>query len=130
MSIDPKSGMTPEEKGVMDHVALAYTGIHGLGLNANEAELAAATHGLQIYVMQRVLNRCFPEYWSSWYGDQEEGKGISVEEDRLHWKARYESLADAVASYVKYDVRRDLFKRANHLFEQTQAGTDGQTRDE
>lgn len=58
-----------QEQRVMDSILAAHQGILDLGLLTNESELAQATHVLQSFVIQHMLERLAPDAWSVWFND-------------------------------------------------------------
>lgn len=63
----PDGELDPEEREMMD-LLLAFTrGLEGWGLRANQAEMTAAVHVLQGFVVHHMLQRIAPQAWSGWY---------------------------------------------------------------
>jgi hypothetical protein len=71
-----------DEQTVMDHIVAAFNGIQELGLNTNTGELAQATHVLQGFVIQHMLERVAPEEWGRrWFPPHPTPGQIPNEED-------------------------------------------------
>lgn len=70
--------MDEEEQAAMSDLLRAYNRIlKEWRLEQNDAELAAAVHVIQGFIVQHMLNRLNPSHWSSWYATDEESAGTA-----------------------------------------------------
>ena len=71
MTQEPLTPLDPEEEAAMELLGDFLQTVKGWGLRANYAELAAAVHVLQGFVIQRALHRLDPR-WGAWYEPKED----------------------------------------------------------
>jgi hypothetical protein len=61
-----RARLDDEEQAAMDDLLAFMDKIQAMGITANWAELGAAVHVLQGFVIQHMLHRLEPEVWPSW----------------------------------------------------------------
>ena len=59
--------LSDDEQAAMDALKRCTEYIYKWKLRGNQAELTAAIHVIQGFIVQRMLHRIDPEQWSSWY---------------------------------------------------------------
>jgi len=64
---EPQPVLDQQEIAAMEYLLSSYKTIKEWGLRANEAELVAAVHVIQNFIVQHMLQRLNPEDWGSWY---------------------------------------------------------------
>jgi hypothetical protein len=69
--VTPDGELDPEEREMMDLLVSFTRGLEDWGLRANQAEMTAAIHVLQGFVVHHMLQRIAPQAWSSWYAAPE-----------------------------------------------------------
>lgn len=65
-SIDPKSGLTPDEETVMSHLVNAWNAWLGIDACITQDEMdqfRKAIHQAQEVLAGRVVRRTYPKYW-------------------------------------------------------------------
>lgn len=55
------------EQEAMDSLLHYMKVVKSWGDNVNQDEMVGAIHILEQFVIQRMLHRLNPEYWSNWY---------------------------------------------------------------
>lgn len=55
------------EEEALDHLRGFMRVVRSWGPTHNDAELAAAVHGCQMFVISHMLHRLAPTYWADWF---------------------------------------------------------------
>jgi hypothetical protein len=71
--VTPVAELDPEEQEVMDLLLAFMKRLDDWGLKANQAEMTAAIHVLQGFVVHHMLQRIAPQAWSRWYDGEKPG---------------------------------------------------------
>lgn len=68
--VSKKGPLDATEQAAMADLLGFMAKMNAMGLRANYAEMVAAIHILQGFVIQHMLGRLDPEHWSSWFVEE------------------------------------------------------------
>lgn len=69
----PDLKLSDEEQEIIDHIVAAMRGINNLGLQANQGELVAAVHALQMFPLIHAMHRLGVEgVGNGWFRERPE----------------------------------------------------------